>query len=169
MPPNFGKQSIKFNTMIDNLRRSKLVIESGSFAAWRARREGGGSSSAAPAEEGSEEGSEKGSEEEQAPRKSPRKLAQPPTAEGSDDGDDGDDSDYVASEGGVPLEEMPYAAGNVCVPPGGQDPVSCMDQQLQLSEQLSEPGGQAALEGGFGDGHDDGPVGASSARPMHVE
>ena len=62
---------------------------------------------------------------------------------------------------------MPYAAGNVCVPPGGQDPVSGMDQQLQLSEQLSEPGGQAALEGGFGDGPDDGlddsPVGASPA------
>ena len=96
MPPNFGKQSIKFNTMIDNLRRSKLVIESGSFAAWRARREGGGSSSsAAPAEEGSEEGSE----EQQPPRKSPRKLALLPTAEGSDDGSD---SDYVGSEGGVP-------------------------------------------------------------------
>ena len=53
------------------------------------------------------------------------------------------------------MEEVPYAVGNVQVPPGGQDPVTSMDQQLQVAEQLMEPGAQAALAAGF-DGGDAG-------------
>jgi len=54
-----------------------------------------------------------------------------------------------AADAGVPIEEVPYAAANVAIPPGGQDPVANMDQMLQVSESLMQTGGQAALEQGF--------------------
>ena len=47
---------------------------------------------------------------------------------------------------GVPLEEVPYAAGNIAIPPGGENPTSNVDQMLQVSESLMQPGGQLALE-----------------------
>ena len=46
----------------------------------------------------------------------------------------------------VPLAEVPYAAANLYIPPGGQEPVSNVDQMLQVSESLMQPGGQRALE-----------------------
>lgn len=56
----------------------------------------------------------------------------------------------------VPLEEVPYAAGNIAIPPGGENPTSNVDQMLQVSESLMQPGGQLALEeavtGGNGTG-----------------
>ena len=46
---------------------------------------------------------------------------------------------------GVPLEEVPYAAGNIVVPPGGESNISHIDQQLQVAEQLQEPGAHQKL------------------------
>ena len=48
---------------------------------------------------------------------------------------------------GVPLEEVPYAAENIVVPPGGESHVSHIDQQLQVAEQLQEPGAHQMLIG----------------------
>ena len=56
----------------------------------------------------------------------------------------------ASDDDAVPLEEVPYAAGNIVIPPGGESPVSNMDQMLQVSESLMQPGGQGALEDGFG-------------------
>ncbi|GMI48726.1 hypothetical protein TrCOL_g5688 [Triparma columacea] len=50
----------------------------------------------------------------------------------------------------MPLEEVPYAALNINIPPGGQDPVSNIDQQLQVSETFMQPGGHLALEEAVG-------------------
>ena len=36
-PPRLVGGVVYFNTMVDNLRDSKLIVESSSFAAWRAR------------------------------------------------------------------------------------------------------------------------------------
>lgn len=72
------------------------------------------------------------------------------------EGDVGDDQvageeseEEEAADAGVPMEEVPYAATNVAIPPGGQNPVASTDQMLQVSESLMQPGGQAALEQGF--------------------
>ena len=46
---------------------------------------------------------------------------------------------------GVPLEEVPYAAQNIVVPPGGESHVSHVDQQLQVAEQLQEAGAHQML------------------------
>ena len=46
----------------------------------------------------------------------------------------------------VPEAELPYAAANLDVPPGGESAVADLDQQLQVAEQLREPGAQRALE-----------------------
>ena len=50
---------------------------------------------------------------------------------------------------GVPLEEVPYAAANMEIAPGGENPVASMDEALMVSESLMQPGGQQALEAGF--------------------
>ena len=48
-------------------------------------------------------------------------------------------------EDGVPLNEVPYAAENIVVPPGGESHVSHIDQQLQVAEQLQEAGAHQML------------------------
>jgi len=61
------------------------------------------------------------------------------------------DSEYEDEVGsckgnsGVPLREVPYAAENLVVPPGGESHVAGMDQQLQVAEQLQEPGAHQML------------------------
>lgn len=47
----------------------------------------------------------------------------------------------------VPLSEVPYAAGNLELPPGGESGLAEIDQQIQISEQLQEQGAQQVLEG----------------------
>lgn len=47
---------------------------------------------------------------------------------------------------GVPEAELPYAAANIYKPPGGENPVAELDEQVALAEQLRSPGGQQALE-----------------------
>ena len=42
-----------------------------------------------------------------------------------------DEEEYGEPDAGVPLEEVPYAAGNIAIPPGGENPVSGIDQMLQ--------------------------------------
>ena len=53
---------------------------------------------------------------------------------------------------GVPINELPYAAMNIQVPPGGESVVAEMDQELQVAYQLMEPGAQAYLEEGGDEG-----------------
>ena len=66
---------------------------------------------------------------------------------------------------GVPSEEVPYAAANLMIPPGGENPVSNMDQMLQVSESLMQPGGQRALEEAVaGEGDEGGARGSLSPR-----
>ena len=55
----------------------------------------------------------------------------------------------LLAEAGVPLTEMPYAAGNLVMPPGGENPVANIDQMLLVAEQLREAGAQQALAAGF--------------------
>jgi hypothetical protein len=69
-------------------------------------------------------------------------------APGSPEDENAEESS-MESDAGVPMEEVPYAASNVAIFPGGQDPVSNMDQMLQVSESLMQTGGQTALEHGF--------------------
>lgn len=52
------------------------------------------------------------------------------------------------NDAAVPMEEIPYAALNLALPPGGENPVAEIDQQLQVAEQLGEAGAQRALEAG---------------------
>lgn len=53
---------------------------------------------------------------------------------------DGEEDEGAEGEA-MPLKEVPYAAGNIEVPPGGENPVAAIDQQLQ------ERG--ATVSGGF--------------------
>jgi len=39
VPKQFGKGDIRVNTLIDNIRASKLIVDSQAFAAWRAPRD----------------------------------------------------------------------------------------------------------------------------------
>ena len=64
-------------------------------------------------------------------------------------GIDGGGVDGGDVDGGVPLPEVPYAAANLQVPPGGESAVAEADQQLQIAEQLQERGAQAALADGY--------------------
>ena len=50
---------------------------------------------------------------------------------------------------GMPMAELPYAAENLEVPPGGESHAAEIDQQHQLAEQLLEPGAGALLGAGF--------------------
>jgi hypothetical protein len=59
------------------------------------------------------------------------------------------------NESDVPLEEVPYAAANMEIAPGGENPVASMDEALMVSESLMQPGGQQALEAGFANTGDD--------------
>jgi hypothetical protein len=43
------------------------------------------------------------------------------------------------------LAEVPYAAANLQIPPGGQSDMLEQDQQLQIAEQLLEPGAHTKL------------------------
>ena len=52
----------------------------------------------------------------------------------------------------MPVTEMPYAAENLTIPPGGDSRLAEMDQQLQIAEQLADPLAHAALADGFGGG-----------------
>ena len=49
----------------------------------------------------------------------------------------------------MPVEEVPYAAPNIDIPPGGECPVSEYDQCLQISEQLMEKGADEMLSASF--------------------
>jgi hypothetical protein len=62
-----------------------------------------------------------------------------------------DDAADDALPDSVPLTEVPYAAANLAIAPGGENPVASMDQQLLVGESLMQPGGQQALEEGFVD------------------
>ena len=64
-------------------------------------------------------------------------------------GIDGGGVDGGDVDGGVPLPEVPYAAANLQVPPGGESAVAEADQQLQIADQLQERGAQAALADGY--------------------
>ena len=77
--------------------------------------------------------------------------------ESAEEGEEGCDA--------APLEEVPYAAANLMIPPGGENPVSNMDQMLQVSESLMQPGGQRALEEAVaGEGDEGGARGSLSPR-----
>jgi len=70
----------------------------------------------------------------------------------------------------MPVTEMPYAAENLAIPPGGESALADMDQQLQVAEQLADPFAHAALAEGIGDdGPNDGDDGASDALPEDID
>jgi len=48
----------------------------------------------------------------------------------------------------MPIEEVPYTAENIEMPVGGENAVADLDQQLQVAEQLLEPGAHQALVAG---------------------
>ena len=50
---------------------------------------------------------------------------------------------------GVGVADLPYAAANIWVPPGGQYAIAEHDQQHLIAEQLMEDGAEAALTEGF--------------------
>ena len=62
-----------------------------------------------------------------------REAAAPPRGEGV--GGYGDETPQF-EDAGIPLTEMPYAAENVVIPPGGESTLSEIDQQLAVAEQL---------------------------------
>ena len=86
---------------------------------------------------------------------------------------DADDERSKADDGGgrcarpppapMPVTEMPYAAENVAIPPGGESTLSEIDQQLAVAEQLADPLAHMALEAGFGDAGHEGDDGDSNA------
>ena len=78
-------------------------------------------------------------------------LPAPPTGGGEGVGGYGDETPQF-EDAGIPLTEMPYAAEHLQVPPGGQTSMYEADQQLQIAEQMAEPGAHAALTAGFGGG-----------------
>ena len=55
----------------------------------------------------------------------------------------------------MPVTEMPYAAENLAIPPGGESGLADMDQQLQVAEQLADPLAHAALVAAAAAGDDD--------------
>ena len=74
-----------------------------------------------------------------------------PTGGGEGVGGCGDETPQ-SEDAGIPPTDMPYAAENLQVPPGGQTSMYEADQQLQIAEQMAEPGAHAALTAGFGGG-----------------
>ena len=78
-------------------------------------------------------------------------LPTAPTNGGDGVGGCGDETPQF-EDAGIPLTEMPYAAENLQVQPGGQASMYEADQQLQIAEQMAEPGAHAALTAGFGGG-----------------
>ena len=80
--------------------------------------------------------------------------------DGVDDAD-ADDESSKADDGGcrcarlppapMPVTEMPYAAENLEIAPGGESTLSEIDQQLAVAEQLADPLAHMALASGFGD------------------
>ena len=50
---------------------------------------------------------------------------------------------------GMRLEDVPHAAANIEVPPGGENPVAAAEQQVQMAEQLLEAGAGRQLASGF--------------------
>ena len=67
--------------------------------------------------------------------------------------ENGEVSDEAAGNGddgaSMPLEEVPYAAAALDIPPGGENPVAAQDEQHLVAEQLMEAGAHAALANGF--------------------
>ena len=119
VPKRFGKGEVKVNTLIDNIRDSKLIVDSQAFAAWRARGGQGSSSSSQGGVQGGSQGGggdDDGSETEEdgPPRKSPRKLG-PPAREAAREEEDseggsspsrGSDEDYQDSDEDMPVSQL---------------------------------------------------------------
>jgi hypothetical protein len=66
---NFGKSTVKINTLVSNLRESGVIVEAGNFRSWRDRGQVSIASTKRPAEAEPE-----ADEAEGDSRKSPRKL-----------------------------------------------------------------------------------------------
>ena len=71
----------------------------------------------------------------------------------------------------IPVTEMPYAAENVAVPPGGECRLTEVDQQVAMAVQLADPLAHAALSSAFeegGDGAED-DRDSNATRPYFLE
>ena len=103
-PKEFGKggAAVKVNTLVANLRDSKIIIESGFFRRWRAQRNspGGGSSSGVGERRAAED------EPDASPvRKSPRPLGPPGKEDPLASGGSGEEDDSGEEDGGEEEEE----------------------------------------------------------------
>ena len=117
-PKRLGKGDIYINTMADNLRGCKLIIDRQAFAVWRKGKEGGSSSQAGgssskdgagnPDESDSSKTDQSDCDDEPQPRSTPRKRAPPAKEDSEGSGSDGlEGSDYMedGSDDGSPKKK----------------------------------------------------------------
>ena len=104
-PKRFGQGIIMINTMVDNLRKSGLVVCANAFATWRAQPRGSsqGSSNSAPM---AMRAASNAPDKVSSPRKSPREPARPAYAEGDGSGS----SDEGEDEGATPGDAIMLAS-----------------------------------------------------------
>ncbi|GMI30356.1 hypothetical protein TrCOL_g10132 [Triparma columacea] len=63
--------------------------------------------------------------------------------------------EIAATEGGLTLEELPYVVPSIYMPPGGENPTANIDQQVQWTEFLTQPGALLAVEEAVRGGEDE--------------